>query len=81
LSKKEPVEPVYLPADLKFELKREHHRLEQELIKLQEKGIRAKRIRVTEGMVIKVATCIGIEKLRTLTYLEFEKLYLELFKK
>lgn len=51
----------------------EYHRLHQELLERKKAGLESKRKKLTETMVRKAAIKLGLKRLKTLTYEEFER--------
>jgi len=77
--KKEKPVHITITSELALTMETEYHRLHQELLKLKRTGARPKRYKFTQKMVREVGFRIGIEKLKILTFEQFEHFHKELF--
>jgi len=70
---------VTIDSELALTIETEYHRLHQELLHLKRLGARSKRYKFTQKMVREVGFRVGIEKLKELTFEQFEHFHSELF--
>jgi hypothetical protein len=61
-----------------MEIEREFARLHQELLKLKDVGVRPKKEKIFMTDVNNVAMSVGMARLRTLSYLEYLKICVEM---
>jgi len=72
---------IRAPSNVKVELNAQFARLTTELTELQRKGIKPKKYRFTFTMVKLLALKMGMEKLKGLSFSEFEDFYNKIQKK
>lgn len=64
--------------DLDFIVETQHHRLDQEMIKLKTSGVIPKNAKIWMTDMKNVATKIGLERLRTINFLEYQQIVKEM---